>query len=174
MKRLLLLLAATAICGACENQTPQSSPPETRIAAKEAEQLLTDGAETLTIGSNSFVLEAYLWRDFMPVWASEEEAKNGRPMISVNWLVDVNSTAIPDNITMVKQYVIYGDLIWEADYEDGSPAPSLPAFKLERVSIGGPKWGPKIYVDVISEIHDSDTQKSYFIKCENVLVERTD
>jgi len=50
----------------------------------------------------------------------------------------------------------------------------LPEYKLERVSRNGPKWGPKIYVDVISQIHDSKTKKYYYIILKNVFVNRTD
>ncbi len=95
-------------------------------------------------------------------------------MISINWLVCTNSIKIPDNISMVKQYVIYDDEIWETYYENEAPAPNLPVYKMERISRNGPKWGPKIYVDVISQIHDSNTNKDYYIERKNVYVERTD
>jgi hypothetical protein len=38
--------------------------------------------ETLFIGSKSYVLEAYMWRDFQPI-----SPENGKPLISINWLV---------------------------------------------------------------------------------------
>ena len=132
-------------------------------------QIREKAVETLTIGLNSFVLDAYLWRDFMPV-----SPKDGKPMISINWLVCTNSIKIPDNISMVKQYVIYNDEVWETNYENEVPAPSLPEYKLERISRNGPKWGPKIYVDVISQIRDSKANKDYYIERKNVYVERTD
>ena len=132
-------------------------------------QIREKAVETLTIGLNSFVLDAYLWRDFMPV-----SPKDGKPMTSINWLVCTNSIKIPDNISMVKQYVIYNDEVWETNYENEVPAPSLPEYKLERISRNGPKWGPKIYVDVISQIRDSKTNKDYYIERKNVYVERTD
>jgi hypothetical protein len=136
---------------------------------EQIERIKTKTVETVKIGSNTFVLDAYLWRDFMPV-----SPENGKPMISINWLVDKNSVKIPDNITMVKQYVIYNDEIWIADYEDEAPAPSLPEYKLERISRNGPEWGPKVYVDVISQIHDSKNKKDYYIILKNVFVNRTD
>jgi len=124
---------------------------------------------TLTIGSNSFVLDAYLWRDFQPV-----SPPNGKPMISINWLVSTNLVKIPDNISMVKQYVTYKDKVWVTDYENEASDPSLPEYKLERTSRNGPEWGPDIHVDVISQIHDSQSNKDYYIKREKVYVLRTD
>ena len=132
-------------------------------------QIKEKAVETLVIGSNSFKLDAYLWRDFMPI-----SPANGKPMISINWLISTNLVKIPKNISMVKQYVFYGDEIWEAEYENEAPAPSLPDYKLERISRNGPKWGPEIYVDVISQIYDSKTNKNYYIKREGVYVGRTD
>jgi hypothetical protein len=132
-------------------------------------QIREKAVDTLAIGSNSFVLEAYLWRDFMPV-----SPPNGQPMISINWLISTDLVRIPNNISMVKQYVFYNDEIWVSDYENEAPAPSLPEYKLERISRNGPKWGPHIYVDVISQIHDSQSNKDYYIKRKNVYVLRTD
>ena len=131
-------------------------------------QLREKAVETFTIGLNSFVLDAYLWRDFQPV-----SPPNGKPMISLNWLICTDFVKIPSNISMVKQYVIYGDEIWEANYENEAPRPSLPEHELERISRNGPKWGPHIYVDVISLIRDSKTNKDHYIIRKNVYVERT-
>jgi len=131
-------------------------------------QIRTKADETLTIGSNSFVLEAYLWRDFMPICPP-----NGKLMISINWLVSTESAKIPDNISMVKQYVFYKDSVWVSNYENVIPTPSLPENKKEGVSRNGPKWGPNIYVDIISQIHDSKTNQDYFIEQKNVLIHKT-
>lgn len=125
--------------------------------------------ETLTIGSNTFVLGAYLWRDFQPICPED-----GQPMTSLNHLVDVGMVDIPDNISMIKQYVFYGDLVWVADYDEDVILPDFPKYKQERISSGGPKWGPEVYVDVISQIYDSDTGESYFIECKAAHVGRTD
>lgn len=132
-------------------------------------QIKEKAVETLSIGSNSFALEAYLWRDFQPM-----SPEDGKPMISINWIICTKSNKIPDNISMVKQFVIYENEIWEANYEDEAPAPSLPAFKIEGISRNGPKWGPGIYVDIISQIHDSKTNKDYYIELKHVYVNRTD
>lgn len=124
--------------------------------------------DTIIIGSNPYVLDAYLWRDFMPV-----SPPDGRPVISINWLRNLDSILIPNNIDLTKQYVIYGDSVWISDYEIESP-PNQIEYKIEKVSRGGPKWGPHINVDVISKIHDSDANEYYFITLKNVYVERTD
>ena len=131
------------------------------------QQIREKAVDTLTIGSNSFVLDAYLWRDFQPI-----SPPDGKPMISINWLINTDMVKIPDNISMVKQYVFYENDVWETDYEETSSP--MPEYKLERISRNGPKWDPNIYVDVISQIHDSQSNEDYYIKRENVYVLRTD
>ncbi len=124
--------------------------------------------DTLIIKSNKFVLDAYLWRDFMPISPS-----NGKPMISINWLRDIDSTEISDNIDLTEQYVVYNDSIWISEYENESSL-TQPDYKIEKTSRDGPKWGPKIYVDVISKVLDFNTNNDYYIRIKNIYVERTD
>lgn len=129
-------------------------------------RVLKDAKQTQTIGVSSFQLEACIWRDFMPICPID-----GKEMISINWLVSTDSP-IPDHINMVKQYVIYKGEIWEADYENESYP--VHSNKLERISRNGPKWDTGIYVTVVSQIYDSKTKTTYYVKCDNVIVGRTD
>ncbi len=198
MKKLMFLIVAATIFFGCDDQTPKQPDPPVRqedpatedqaqnselpvtekinriIDADEESmvRIVANATETLKIGSNSFLLEAYLWRDFMPGWGPDF-GPDGRSMISINRLVDVNYVAIPGNITLVKQYVIYEGMIWESEYENEA-SPEQSPHKIEKVSRYGPKWGPKIQVDVIAEVRDSKSEKSYHIKCENIYVIRTD
>ena len=147
---------------------PQVADNDIRLDKELIQQLKTKAVDTLKIESNSFVLDAYLWRDFQPV-----SPPNGKPMISINRLIDVNSVKIPDNISVVKQYVIYGDSIWISDYEN-EIRPSQPEYKIEKISRNGPEWGPQIYADVVSQIYDSNTDKTHYLALKNVFIERTD
>ncbi|NLJ82815.1 MAG: hypothetical protein GX330_06795 [Bacteroidales bacterium] len=158
-KRLFIIMVALSFLSCDREET-------SRV---EILQIRKKAVDTLKIDSNTFVLDAYLWRDFMPV-----SPENGQSMISINWLICIDSTKIPDNINMVKQYVIYNDEVWEANYENEAPEPSLPEYKMVKISRNGPKWGPKVYVDVISQIRNSKTNKDYYIERKNVYIERTD
>lgn len=55
--------------------------------------------------------------------------------------------------------------------ESGS---TQPDYKIEKISREGPKWGPEIYVDVISKVHDANTNRNYYVRVKNIYVERTD
>lgn len=173
MKRLTFLIIACAILGGCEDKTAQQLDSETRTDPALLSHLQQDATEVLTIGSNSFVLEAYLWRDFMPFGGlSDDELARRNGLISINRLVEVNSARIPDNITLVKQYVVYGNMIWETTYEDET-GPEQPPYKIEKISHGGPKWDTGIKVDVIAEVRNSKNGKSYYISCKGITVIRT-
>jgi hypothetical protein len=168
MKRLILMIISALICAAvftsCKDG--QAIDPKAEMNKEQIRQIKKKAVNTLTIGSNTLVLEAYLWRDFMP-----GNTQNG--LISINWLIDAKSVKIPNDINMVKQYVIYKDLVWIADYENETPTPDLPEYKKEKISRNGPEWETDIYVNVIAQIHDYRTNKDYYIKLENVKITHT-
>lgn len=124
--------------------------------------------DTLELGGHKYVLNAYLWRDFMPV-----SPPDGQPLLSINDLIEVDSADVAATIELTKQYVIYQDSVWISTY-DNSTRVVTPSFKIERISRNGPKWGPKVHVDVIAEVHDSGSQTDYYIREKHVLIARTD
>ena len=134
----------------------------------EVLQIKTKAVDTLTIGSNSFVLSTYLNRDFMPFCSP-----NGKRMISINWLISTDSVKIPVNIKMIKQYVIHGDSIWISNYLGGEQSSWPEYYKMRGASFNGPKWGPNIYVEVISHIHDFNTNQDYFIKHKDAYIRKS-
>jgi len=121
----------------------------------------------VSIDSKDYFLDAYLWRDFMPISPSD-----GKPLISINWLISKDSTAIPNNIELTQQFVIYDDLVWISQYENET-RPSLD-YKLERLSRNGPKWGPFITVKIVAKITDTKTKNNYYLKLDRVRILRTD
>lgn len=168
MKRLILgvqlMLISLFLLVSCD----EDISPNVRLDKEFVLQLNTKATDTLVSGSGTYILDAYLWRNFMPA-----SPVDGKPMISINWLINLDSVSIPDNISLIKQHVIYQDYVWTSGFTNESMS-YQPEYKIERISRGGPKWGPKIFVDVISQIHDSDTNEDYYIRIKNVYVERTD
>lgn len=168
MKSRLILVAVFISLLNCEKNDNENDNIDLIITVDKElrQQLYSEAYDTLNIESGSYLLGAYLWRDFQPI-----SPPNGKPMYSINRLINIDSTEIPNNIDMIKQYVINKDSIWIADYYYEREA---PVYIIEKVSVGGPKWGPKIYVDIISQIHDSLSNKDYYLKIKNVYVGRTD
>lgn len=130
-------------------------------------ELFEKSSESINIGQNKYILEAYLWRDFQPI-----SPPDGRPLSAINRLVNVDSTDISEKVDLIEQYVIKNDSVWIAPYDHTSP--HTPEFRIEKISGNGPKWGPEIYVDVIAKVRDINTGTDYFIRKENVNILRTD
>ena len=97
--------------------------------------------------------------------------QNGKPLISINRLVGVDSLDIPDNIDLKKQYVIRNNLIWIAEYTDEEHY--TPSNMLKRVSRNGPKWGPDEFVDIVTIVNDSHRNLNYYLSVEDVYINKT-
>ena len=130
-------------------------------------ELDNNAAGVITIDSHDYFIDVYLWRDFQPI-----SPPNGKNLISINWLIRADSSAIPDNIELKQQYVVYGDSLWIADYENETH--QIPEYKQKKVSRNGPKWGPLVYVDVIAKVTDSKTNRDFYLKRDKVFIIRTD
>ena len=100
-------------------------------------------------------------------------SNNGEPLVSINWLVETNSQSIPNNVDLVKQYVIYRESVWVSDYENEERNSGSP-HKLEKVSRNGPKWLTDVNVDVVAKVYDSDTSETHYLILKNVFIVRTD
>ena len=166
MKKYLLIITTLIVLISCDKEDKDES--NIRIDREFILELNSKAFDTLIIESNKFVLNAYLYRDFMPISPSD-----GKALISVNWIKNIDSIEISDNIDLIEQYVINNDSIWISNYENESSV-NQPKYKIEKISRNGPKWGPKIYVDVISKVHDSQTDIDYYIRTKNIYIERTD
>ena len=161
VSRIFLFIVALSLIS-CDNDSESK-----KLDNEQVLLLMENAKETLLIGNIPFVLEAYIWRDYMPVIPPE-----GRGIVSINWLVSPNSIPMPNHINMVKQYVIYEDKVWDADYESESDRTYFN--KIERISRNGPQWETGISVTVVSQIYDSETKTNYYIKCNDVTIHRTD
>jgi len=82
-------------------------------------------------------------------------------------LTDIDSVQIPEQIKLVKQYVINGDSLWEAAYEDRIYV--TDPYILQKISLNGPEWqGDRM--TVVVEIQNMKTDSNYFIKSENLSI----
>lgn len=141
--------------------------PNWRVDQQRINELLSMSSEQITIDGTALELYSYLWRDFMPI-----SPPNGKDLISINWLVDVDSVAIPNSIILSEQYVIFGDSLWTTSYSQEQR--EIQPYIIERISRDGPKWGSNVEVTVIAKIVDSNTNSEYFLIRDNQLIERTD
>jgi hypothetical protein len=167
MFRYVLIILFSLIISSCV--VPEENEYESGIYydPEFIGELRENALDTLTIDGTQYILEAYLWRDFMPACPPD-----GQPLIAVNYLVNLDSVAVPDRFDLILQYVIMEDSVWVTEY--GGTAYSPAVYKIAGKSTNGPKWGPLITVDVIARMKDSETQTDYLLKCDSVLIIRTD
>jgi hypothetical protein len=125
---------------------------------------LLKSPQKIEIGNREFVLSAYLWRDFMPI-----SPPGGRKMIAVVKVIASDSSSFPKSIDAERMWIINDDQVWSTKFSetqfDGE-------YELVKVARDGPKWGPGIEVDVIVELKDGN--KKYYLKANNVVINRTD
>lgn len=144
MKKWFVLLMVVIALYSCQKDKVKGGVYNPDFATE-----LKSSPEQVNINENHLVLSTELWRDFMPI--AEEE---GSKMMCLNWLEDSNNLPLVSSLTLKKQYVINGDEVWGASYED---IHYKNDFTLEGRVGDGPKWGPDIAVDVVCEFENNGT-----------------
>lgn len=128
---------------------------------------LLSAPEQVEIDGRKYVLETSMWRDFMPF-----SPPDGKPLIAIIWVTATDSLTFPSSVDVCRLWVIKDKEVWEARFS-GEQRGSYDDFKLEKVARDGPKWGPKIEVDVVVKLVDRG-KKTYLLKASNQWVSRTD
>lgn len=122
--------------------------------------------ETLTVESRSYIVESFLWRDFMPVCPP-----NGDPMIAHIRVIAIDSLAVPPGSDAVYLWVFKNGEMWGSYFTDERLYYEMP-YELVRIARCGPKWETGILVDVVVKVMIGDA--CYFLKEEDVRIVRTD
>lgn len=160
MKKILFFsLITVASFTSCEKEEMKF---DIKNDARLAEELRLN-PDTIKIDSIDLTLSTSLYRDFMPI--SEE---NGRKMACINNLTVSKNASILNQITLKRQYLINGNEIWTASYNKVEKTNN----SITGTVINGPKWGPNINVDVVSEFEMNGN--IYKILAKSQLITRTD
>ncbi len=131
-------------------------------------EFLLGAPETLRLHNQTFVLKTTLWRDMMPTVPSFDQ-----PIIGIIKIETVDSSAITGDIDSDGVYIVYKGDVWRSHYDKDPPPdhPDSAPFRLLKIMRNGPKWGPKIYVDVIVRIIAGGNL--YFLRASNQYVDAT-
>ncbi|MBK9292222.1 MAG: hypothetical protein IPM52_11435 [Bacteroidetes bacterium] len=155
----LLLIVGLASCQKHDNELSVST--DARLAAS-----LRKSSQSLNISGNKLMLSTYLWRDFMPMIEGSGE---GSRLLGVIRLADTVEAALPQQIRLVRLYVIKGNEVWQTGFSESSMSNS---FTIEGVVRNGPFWGPNIEVDVVLEFEISG--RMHRIMAKKQTIHRTD
>jgi hypothetical protein len=138
MRRTLTALTATLVLHACGAQAP-TAPSPTDLAAAPTR---------VVFAGTSLVLDAELWRDFMPVTPPD-----GRPLIAVLRVRTEDGSRVPAAVGADTVWLLSGGDTWSTTpREEQSRDDTAPAYEL--VARDGPKWAPGTAVDVVVRLHD--------------------
>ncbi len=129
-------------------------------------EALLAAPEQVEIAGRTYILETYLWRDFMPA-----SPPDGKPLIASIHIVPQDSGVFPPSLDANRLWVIKGKEVWETSFSNEEIFQD--AHQLGKVARNGPKWGPGIAVDVVVRL--KDTQHGVFLlRAAKQLIHRTD
>jgi hypothetical protein len=141
--------------------------PDVRENQTLINSLYANSHDTIEIGTNKYIIETDLSRDFMPGYPHK------RPLVALIFLVNIDSLPIPSSLNISRLYVINDQLVWTSNPVD-SNQPHVPGFKLDKVSNDGPEWDTGILVDVVTEVIDKSTNAQYLIISRQQKIQRLD
>jgi len=131
---------------------------------------LLSAPEQVEIDGHRYVLETYLWRDFMPNCPPD-----GRPLIALIKISTADSSEFPSSIDTDRSWVIKDEKVWETKFSKEKVPPEFPGdHKLKKIARNGPKWSPEIQVDVVVRIIDTQNNKTYLLRALKQMIYRTD
>lgn len=155
----LVVLTACVLISGCSTSKPSGPPISIDILLSAPEQIEIDGRK--------YVLETYMWRDFMPITPPD-----GKPLIAIIWVTATDSLKFPSSVDADWLWVIKDKKLWRTRFSNKQRR-AYDDYKLEKVARDGPKWGPKIQVDVVVRLVDRE-KKTYLLKAPNQWIGRTD
>ncbi len=116
----------------------------------------------VSFAGQTLFLEAYLWRDFMPV-----APKEGRPLAAVLRLRS-RGEPVSRAVRVDSAWVIWGDRVWamapRADAHSGGD--------MELLARGGPRWPPGTEVEVVVRLRERDAYA--LVRAARQRIRRTD
>jgi hypothetical protein len=112
---------------------------------------------SIRIGTNSYRIETYVWRDLMPGPAPPPG------LLATIRLIETNGFSIPGSITIPRFRVINGAAVWNV-YAPPRTL-STPPYVLEVMGSNGPYWAPGTRVDVLLEVANGNVR--YLLKATN-------
>ncbi|MCL5029626.1 MAG: hypothetical protein M1480_11505 [Bacteroidetes bacterium] len=135
--KYIVLISIVFLLVQCSN--PVSSPPFVPI-----EKLLS-APDTISIEGKNIYLSTFMWRDFMPI-----SPPDGKSLIVIAKIETVDSSKISSSIIADAIYIVNDNQVWKSYLRDESPGSDLiKPYRIVKIARDGPKWGPRIYVDVV-------------------------
>jgi hypothetical protein len=144
----------------------------------ESLQAAPHAEEVLSLGNSVLRLQAYIWRDFMPMALPEDpvEAKaavaRARGMIASIKLVDINGNPLPPKLHAVSVWIVQGDQVWQTNSIEERCDDSNQS-TCDVIVRKGPQWQPRTYVDLVVEFK-GEKGKSFLLALRHQIIKATE
>lgn len=159
MKRYLLFLLLAVSAGCSSNTAPENQLP--------LDSILNAG-ENVRIGEKTYILNTYLYRDFMPVIPP-----GGNGLIAIANVETNDKSPADSGIDPYEIYILNKGTIYSSFFTDESKPPLTQyPYRIERIMRNGPMLETGILVDVVVKIKYGN--RDYFLKAYRQSVYRTD
>lgn len=160
MRFIAFVFAALVLsAGACDKTPPEDG---TRTDAKLA-KALESVPESVLIDGKTLMLNAELWRDFMPSVGKEERSLRAAVSISTK-----EGESLPTDLVFNRMVVLNADSIWVKTIVNSERS---DAIRVKANTTGGPEWKPESEVDVVIEFMHMG--KAYKLRQNSVQIRAT-
>ena len=136
-----ILLGSQVSSSAVAGDQPTIVPADTLSEIRAA-------PETLILGNATLRMEAYAWRNFMPMAGVKADS---RPLSASIKLIVARGPMVPHRVTGV--WILQDESIWQL-YDMDLPGNST-ANPYEIVVRDGPRLAPHSYIDIVVRIGDA-------------------
>ena len=159
-------LVLALLLSGCEEDCSNTNWP---LTATSVDSLLA-APQSIVVGGRTYVLEADLWRDFMPSFSADESSCSGRPLAVIVEAVTTDPSGVSPSLEMDWVWVIRDE---EARETELGPAPEGGPDRLTRRALGtGPRWDTGIRVHVVVRLRDETTEM--LLRVSDQLIVRTE
>lgn len=126
---------------------------------------ILNAPQEIEINGEKYILETYLWRDFMPI-----SPPDGKPLQAIIIIENIDSNTFLSTIDVNYMWVINESYVWETELEtQEADKPN----QLKKRADEGPKWEPGTLVEVVVRIIDETTGQEYLLKAAEQTIEQT-
>jgi hypothetical protein len=119
----------------------------------------------IKIHGRLLTLDAYLWRDFMPI-----SPPNGKPLTATVRVQSPEGQSISDGLTVERAWFLKGAEVWSTS---PSEVRTVDNGSIEVMFINGPLWKPGLVVDIAIVVRDSSGGR-HLVSRREQRIERTE
>ena len=138
---------------------------------------LSQAPTQASLNGKQFRLSTHLWRDFMPRIVPDDYVETstipGSELMALLKIGTADGSMFPANIRAKLAWIVLNEShVWETAVAEEMPRSSSSSV-LQVMARKGPKWGPKVNVDVVVQLAD-DKENSVLLQVKHQRIGRTD